>query len=272
MFARLGLEAADALEEFLELALDYERREPPSLQGFMAWLRSADAVVKRDMEISRDEVRVMTVHGAKGLEAPVVILADTTTPPTGPHPMRLLAVPALPAAPDAPPCLVWVGRQKDDVDAVAAAREAASTKIEHEHRRLLYVAMTRAAERLIVCGYEGKKRKPAGCWYDLVLGGLAGQPGFQEIGDGDARLWRYRVAPDLVAPDCRAVGEPRFGCARMLHDQPAWLTAAGRRRDRPGRDPHPSTAYDETAAAAPIRLRRSGCRGGAGTRSRWCIG
>ena len=85
MFARLGVEAADALEEFLELALDYERREPPSLQGFLAWLRSADAVVKRDMEISRDEVRVMTVHGAKGLEAPVVILADTTTPPAGPH-------------------------------------------------------------------------------------------------------------------------------------------------------------------------------------------
>ena len=88
IFARLGLEAADALEEFLELALDYERREPPSLQGFVAWLRAADAVVKRDMEIERDEVRVMTVHGAKGLEAPVVILADTTTPPAGPATSR----------------------------------------------------------------------------------------------------------------------------------------------------------------------------------------
>ena len=67
---RLGHEANDALDEFLELALGYERKAPASLQGFMAWLRAADLEVKRDMEISRDEVRVMTVHGAKGLEAP----------------------------------------------------------------------------------------------------------------------------------------------------------------------------------------------------------
>ena len=72
MLRRLGQEANDALDEFLELALNYERKAPASLQGFMAWLRSADTEVKRDMEISRDEVRVMTVHGAKGLEAPVV--------------------------------------------------------------------------------------------------------------------------------------------------------------------------------------------------------
>ena len=82
--ARLGPEADDALNEFLNLALDYESRETPSLQGFVAWLRAAQTDVKRDMEITRDEVRVMTVHGAKGLEAPVVILADTTTEPAGP--------------------------------------------------------------------------------------------------------------------------------------------------------------------------------------------
>ncbi len=87
---RLGVEANDALDEFLNLALDYERRDTPSLQGFVAWLRDAQSEVKRDMEIARDEVRVMTVHGAKGLEAPIVILADTMTPPTGPKPPRLL--------------------------------------------------------------------------------------------------------------------------------------------------------------------------------------
>src|SRR5712692_6014815 len=82
--ARLGHEADDALDELLNLALDYERRETPSLQGFIAWLRAARTDVKRDMEITRDEVRVMTVHGAKGLEAPIVVLADTVTPPAGP--------------------------------------------------------------------------------------------------------------------------------------------------------------------------------------------
>ncbi len=100
---RLGHEAADALDEFLNLALDYERTATPSLQGFVAWLRSAQAEVKRDMEMARDEVRVMTVHGAKGLDAPIVILADTTTPPQGFHPPRLLQLPAG----DAAPPLVW---------------------------------------------------------------------------------------------------------------------------------------------------------------------
>ena len=83
-YARLGAEAADALDEFLELALTYERGEAPTLQGFVAWLRAGETEVKRDMDIARDEVRVMTVHGAKGLEAPIVVLADTTTPPKGP--------------------------------------------------------------------------------------------------------------------------------------------------------------------------------------------
>src|SRR5204862_6948609 len=90
MLARLGAESADALDEFLNLALEYERRATPSLQGFVAWLRAARAEVNRDMEIARDEVRVMTVHGAKGLEAPIVILADTMTPPAGPKQPRLL--------------------------------------------------------------------------------------------------------------------------------------------------------------------------------------
>ncbi len=246
IFARLGVEAADALEEFLELALDYERREPPSLQGFLAWLRSAEAVVKRDMEISRDEVRVMTVHGAKGLEAPVVILADTTTAPAGTHAPGLLAVPRPRAAPGTPPCLVWPGPRKDDVEAVATARLSAKVEAEDEHRRLLYVAMTRAAERLIVCGSQGKYR-PAGCWYDLIVAGLTGKPGFEEIGEGDSRLWRYRVAPDLAAANLAdaAAGRP---APTLPHDLPAWLTAPAASETARAMTLNPSTAYDETAA------------------------
>ena len=159
--ARLGAEANDALDEFLNLALDYERRETPSLQGFVAWLRAARAEVKRDMEIARDEVRVMTVHGAKGLEAPIVILADTMTQPSGPRPPRLLELPD--------GAVIWAGRKDDDVAPVAAARQAALAEAEDEYRRLLYVAMTRAADRLIICGADGERQRPKGCWYDLVV-------------------------------------------------------------------------------------------------------
>ncbi len=117
-------------------------------RAFLTWLRDARAEVKRDMEIRRDEVRVMTVHGAKGLEAPVVILADTMTPPAGPRPPRLLQL--------ADGATIWVGRKADDVPKrCRGARRCAHAEAEHEYRRLLYVAMTRAADRLIVCGADG---------------------------------------------------------------------------------------------------------------------
>ena len=161
-FARLGPEATDALDEFLEHALIYERHEAPTLQGFAAWLRAGETQVKRDMDIARDEVRVMTVHGAKGLEAPIVILADTTTPPKGPKEPRLLQLPIANAPPDTPDRLVWAGRKADDVAPVAAARAAAVRAAEDEYRRLLYVAMTRAADRLVVAGSRGVNKIPAG--------------------------------------------------------------------------------------------------------------
>ena len=190
--ARLGPEADDALDEFLNLALDYERRETPSLQGFVAWLRAAQAEVKRDMEMARDEVRVMTVHGAKGLEAPIVILADTTTPPQGSHPPRLLPLPAQ-AAPGTPAARLG-GRKADDVGPMAAAREAALDEARDEYRRLLYVAMTRAADRLIVCGVDGEQQAAGG----LLVRARASARSKRALRrrsrptTATARCWRYR--------------------------------------------------------------------------------
>ncbi|HLH87744.1 MAG TPA: double-strand break repair helicase AddA [Xanthobacteraceae bacterium] len=221
---RLGPEAADALDEFLELALDYERREPPSLQGFMAWLRAAQTEIKRDMEISRDEVRVMTVHGAKGLEAPLVILADTTSAPAGPRPPRLLGLPAPNAAPGTPDRIVWAGKKATDAPPVASARQTARAEAEHEYRRLLYVAMTRAADRLIVAGCEGERARPAGCWYDLVLDGLRGREGFHTVGEGDAQVWRYRKVPDTTPP--RLVDASAQGEFALQAPFPVWLRRA----------------------------------------------
>ena len=104
----------------------------------------------------------MTVHGAKGLEAPIVILADTVTPPQGWHPPKLLPLPPGKAAPATPHRLVWASAKANDVGPMAAAREAALDEARDEYRRLLYVAMTRAIERLIVCGVEGKTQAAGG--------------------------------------------------------------------------------------------------------------
>jgi ATP-dependent helicase/nuclease subunit A len=192
LLARLGHEANDALDEFLNLALDYERTEAPSLQGFLAWLRAAKAEVKRDMEMDRDEVRVMTVHGAKGLEAPIVILADTTTPPQGWHPPRLLAMPPDRAVPGAADRLIWAGPKDHDTGPMAAAREAALREARDEYRRLLYVAMTRAAERLVVCGTQGKNKIPDGCWYQLVEDALRDKSISEPADSGSGEVLRYR--------------------------------------------------------------------------------
>jgi len=241
--ARLGAEANDALDEFLSLALDYERRQTPSLQGFLAWLRDARAEVKRDMEIARDEVRVMTVHGAKGLEAPVVILADTMTPPAGPRPPRLLKL--------ANGAVIWAGRKDDDVESVAAARAVALGEAEDEYRRLLYVAMTRAADRLIIAGADGIRARPKGCWYDLIRGAL--DPFLVEEDDNGDKVLRYRKdAAEPLLP-LRAV-ITASAPAVAAHAFPSWL-----RQPAPTQTPRPaplspSAAFDEEIG----RLAQSG--------------
>src|SRR4029077_1566573 len=234
--SRLGAEANDALDEFLNLALDYERRETPSLQGFCAWLRDARTEVKRDMEIARDEVRVMTVHGAKGLEAPVVILADTMTPPAGPRPPRLLQL----ADGDKSGAMIWVGRKADDVPGVAAARGLAAAEAEHEYRRLLYVAMTRTARRLIVCGADGLRGRPKNCWYDLIRDALA--PFLVGEGDGDDKVLRYCKSPaDLLLRPAAAVEAAKTATREL----PASLRQPAA-PEPPRRVPiSPSSAFDE---------------------------
>src|SRR5499426_49904 len=195
--ARLGHEADDALDEFLNLALDYERRETPSLQGFIAWLRTAQTDVKRNMEITRDEVRVMTVHGAKGLEAPIVVLADTTTPPAGPpqRQPRLLAL--APATSHSPNSFVWAGPKATDTAPVSAARERARHEAEDEYRRLLYVAMTRAIDRLVICGADGERARPEGCWWNLLFEALKPVSTEEPADDGEGTVWRYRKVPPV---------------------------------------------------------------------------
>ncbi len=219
---RLGHEATDALDEFLELALSYERKAPASLQGFMAWLRAADTEVKRDMEITRDEVRVMTVHGAKGLEAPVVFMVDTTTSPSDTQRLRLINLPQGNGSPQGPSVVVWAGRKAEDPAVVATARAAMIDDTEDEYRRLLYVAMTRAADRLIVggCmpGNRGSIRESS--WYDLIDKGL-GNSGLQlqEFETAAGKVKRYSRPEDVAGPAAPAIAPSPATPIAM----PSWL-------------------------------------------------
>jgi ATP-dependent helicase/nuclease subunit A len=171
LLARLGPEAGDAIDEFLSLALDYEASQTPSLQGFLHWLRVSGPEVKRDMEQERDEVRVMTVHGSKGLEANIVFLADTCSARSASRGGLVgLAAPASLRGVDTVPAWLLPGSQL--VPQIRDACEAVQQRDREEYQRLLYVAMTRARDRLYVAGFEGTRGRDKGCWYDLISEGL----------------------------------------------------------------------------------------------------
>jgi ATP-dependent helicase/nuclease subunit A len=211
---RLGHEANDALDEFLELALGYERKAPASLQGFVAWLRAADLEVKRDMEISRDEVRVMTVHGAKGLESSVVFLVDTTSSPSDTQRLKLIHLPD--------GAVAWAGRKADDPAVVSDARKAMLGETEDEYRRLLYVAMTRAADRLVVggCmpGNMNTVRKHS--WYDLIVKGLSNSGLREEIIETlDGQIKRYSGIEDAAV----TTGASVAAATNAAIELPTWL-------------------------------------------------
>jgi ATP-dependent helicase/nuclease subunit A len=178
----------------------------------------------------------MTVHGAKGLEAPLVILADTMTPPAGPRQPRLLTLSG--------GGVVWAGKKADDSSAMGSARQAALAEARDEYRRLLYVAMTRAADRLIICGADGERKRPDGCWYDLVRAAL--DPQLVEETDGGEKVLRFGRPAAGSAP----AGAPGAPAKTAEPELPSWL-----RQVAPVRPPRatplaPSSAFDEEIGRA----------------------
>jgi ATP-dependent helicase/nuclease subunit A len=171
LLARLGPEAAEPVDELLQAALADARAHPPSLQGFLHRLRGAGSEVKREAEGAGDLVRVMTVHGAKGLQAPLVILPDTTALPPDDGPLSWtsdeetgLEVP------------VWSPRKELRCAAATRLRQLAAGRRAEEQNRLLYVALTRAEDRLVVCGWQTRRAVPPTCWYEQVKAGFARLP------------------------------------------------------------------------------------------------
>ena len=243
LLGRLGVEAADPIDEFLSAALTHERSHPPSLQGFLHWLRAAQSELKRDPEQARDEVRVMTVHGAKGLQAPVVFLPDTMTVPSDRKPILWAVQGENGSLP------LWPGRRAREEQVCKALHEQARKQDMDEYRRLLYVAMTRAEDRLYICGWQGTKTPPETCWNHMIYQGLSDLADSREVeigfATGDGWLGdglRYACpqtaeaeAADVLAPDMAEIEalKPYFREPAPPEPVPPRPLAPSRRHDAP---------------------------------------
>lgn len=185
MQKRLGRDIMDPLDELLNAALDFESAFPPALQIFLHRQLRGHAEIKRDMEESGDFVRLMTIHGAKGLQAPIVILPDTvrTRGPRGKADRRLLW-------PDKTGMNVplWSPRATETFTAHTDALAAIQTEQDKEDRRLLYVAMTRAEDRLYLAGCSGKQNPSPDSWFFALRSGLESLSETELQADGSLRL------------------------------------------------------------------------------------
>ncbi|MEP4293713.1 MAG: double-strand break repair helicase AddA, partial [Rhizobiaceae bacterium] len=176
ILSRLGSEAEDVLDAFLDIALAHEQTGIPGLQAFLSDLLEEKPEIKREMDASAGEVRIMTVHAAKGLEAPIVFLVDKSSPAfLAQHAPSLYGW----SEENQETCYLWVPNKEDHCDKTRMLRDEEKRRAEEEYRRLLYVGMTRAKDRLIVCGYRGSKSPGTPNWHAMVCAAL--EPDWQDV-------------------------------------------------------------------------------------------
>ncbi|MDE3015603.1 MAG: double-strand break repair helicase AddA [Pseudomonadota bacterium] len=237
---RMGEEYHDPIDEFLGQALLYEKTHPPSLQGFLHWLASGDSEIKRDMEQAGEALRILTIHGAKGLQAPVVILPDTTS---------------IPAMKDS---LLWrdgtlplrASPQGDDA-LCASLRDAGKQAMMEEYRRLLYVALTRAEDRLYICGATGKDKISDQCWYSLIKSGLEPMAASVEMEGGKGLRVGELFSPPLEGD--RLIASPKDAARSAGGNDFSFLLHPAPAEPVPPRPLAPSRLADaEPPAASPL--------------------
>jgi ATP-dependent helicase/nuclease subunit A len=244
LLTRMGAEGEQALDAFLAQTLEAEARGCREMETFLDAMAASEIEIKREPELAGagpGEVRVMTVHGAKGLEAPIVILPDTTT--------RATAQQAGPLLETVGGGYLWAPRKADDCAASASAREARDRAVDQESARLLYVALTRARDRLIICGVQPRMLFERS-WYDFVSRafGEIHTRGFALAGGDEAR--RYGAPPTPCAPVIETVA--------AAPPPPAWTRGLAPADGPLARYASPSTLGDGSPVPASSPLAEAG--------------
>ncbi|MES3046011.1 double-strand break repair helicase AddA [Sphingomonas faeni] len=242
LIRRLGTEARDPIEELLNAALTFESTTTPSLQRFLDWFDRGDVEIVRDPSAPLDAVRVMTAHGAKGLQAPLVILADATADPSA-APRSILKWAPEPGAAPIPVFRPRSSERGGPLDAVVSAAEQRELE---EHWRLFYVAATRAEERLVIAGALGPRAKgmpPENSWYaasDRALTALE-----VPVGEGARTFAGVEPQPAVIA---KASASVEIAANAQL---PAWAHEPAPQEARPPRPLSPSALGDDAVSDPP---------------------
>lgn len=184
--ARLGNEVDDVLDAFLLEALNHTTNGGTGLQQFIHALETASPDIKREMDLQKDEVRVMTIHSAKGLEAPIVFLVDPGSPAFNPnHRPAVLKTDII----EPYPAFLWQPAKENETKHTAKLNEKIKDKAEEEYRRLLYVGMTRAEDKLVICGYSGRTSGKQTTWHEMVMSSLGEQCETFQMDEETAYRW-----------------------------------------------------------------------------------
>ncbi len=241
--SRLGEQALDALDEFMSLALKFDMTSPPSLQNFLIFLRRNDVEIKRDPEQSAfDAVRIMTVHASKGLQAPIVFLPDTHQTPT---------VKSRTFWTDDDDLPLWSPSSPTACERVKEEIAAEEQKQFREYNRLLYVALTRAADRLYVAGWESKG-SPTADWHTSVQKALSGYAASVQTDESDSPV--LRLTCEQTVPPALAQKSAEIRAPAPL---PAWANRPAPAEPTPPRPLAPSRPdVDDPAAQSPLTIGR----------------
>ena len=244
LLGRLGTAARDPIDELLSAALDFERTEIASLDRFLAWFSRGEVEIKRDPSAPSNAVRVMTVHGAKGLESPIVILADATADPDRiGGTSRILDLPLPDGSGKAP---LIRPRKLEMVEPFATIAAEEKARDLEEHWRLLYVGLTRASERLVITGVLPASRLADDSWYirtERALAGL-GATWAPDPHWGEAITYHGAIADRAV--------RPRAARTRAtVPELPNWLRELAPAEARPPRPLSPSSLIDDQESAPP---------------------
>jgi ATP-dependent helicase/nuclease subunit A len=255
LYRRLGLAARDPIDELLSSALEFERQETPSLDRFLAWFGRGDVELQRDPSAPAQAVRVMTVHGAKGLEAPFVIIADATADPARIGGVsRTLDFP-VPEAGKAPLIRPRKAERMFPFDQLIADEQARDLE---EHMRLLYVGMTRAIERLVIAGVEPDAQMAENSWHKRVERALLAIGAQPEPDEHWGEAIRHRGSVTAPAPRPKP---PRP--AVEAPPVPDWARRPAPVESRPPRPLAPSALVeDREMALAPGPEQRAAARRG----------